>query len=99
MVSTGRRWIRAALAAGLLAALAVAPAAATPDTGDGHQVTICHVTSSEGNPYVVITVDVAAFDGDGSNDHTHHVANDGRTDVEYDALLGCDEPTDDPPDE
>jgi len=46
------------------------PAAATP--GDDHKVTICHVTNSEKNPYVVIEVDVAAFDGEGVNDHTQH---------------------------
>ncbi len=38
----------------------------------GHKVTICHRTGSESNPYVVITVDVAAIDGVGSSDHDGH---------------------------
>lgn len=38
----------------------------------GHKATICHRTGSEMNPYVVITVDVAAIDGDGASDHDGH---------------------------
>jgi hypothetical protein len=39
---------------------------------DGHKVTICHRTGSASNPYVVITVDVAAINGDESSDHDGH---------------------------
>lgn len=40
--------------------------------GDPHKVTICHATHSESNPYVEITVDHAAVDGEKKNDHSHH---------------------------
>jgi hypothetical protein len=48
------------------------PAAGGPYVEDGHKVTICHRTGSETNPYVVITVDVAAINGQGAQDHDHH---------------------------
>ena len=71
---------RGLIAAGLLAAALAAPAAATPAEDGDHKVTICHVTNSATNPYVVITIDVAAWDGEGANDHTHHESKDGRRD-------------------
>jgi hypothetical protein len=66
------------------------PAAATP--GDDHKVTICHVTNSEKNPYVMIEVDFAAFDGEGVNDHKRHENKSGDVDVEFDFVTGlCDD--------
>jgi ABC-type sugar transport system substrate-binding protein len=80
---------RVLLAVGLLTAVLAIPAAATPDDGDGHTVTICHVTNSETNEFTVITVDVAAFDGEGANDHTHHVNKFGNSDILYVEGVPC----------
>jgi CDGSH-type Zn-finger protein len=85
---------RCLIAAGTVVAataLIVPAASATPADGD-HQVTICHVTNSAVKPYVVITVDVAAFDGEGANDHTRHMSKDNRVDLPY--VNGqCQDPT------
>ena len=91
---------RAATAAAILATpiVGLSSASATPPGEDGnHTVTICHVTNSPTNPFVVITVDVAAFDGDGANDHTHHESHDGRVDqLAVDGECGDITPTPEP---
>lgn len=37
--------------------------------GDDHKVTICHATSSQSNPYVLIRVDKSSINGVGRGDH------------------------------
>lgn len=94
-----RRLGRTLLAAGLLAVAMAIPAGATPADENGeHKVTICHVTNSTSNPFVVISVDVAAFDGEGNNDHSRHISKDGRVDqlyVDGECVDGDDGPTED----
>ena len=83
------------LALGCAVALAAVPASATPSVdGEDHTITICHVTNSAKKPWVQITVDRAAFDGAGDDDHSHHVSRDGRTDFALDAGETCPDPQD-----
>ena len=81
--STGPPGIRRGsgwLAAGVITAAAlIGPGTAFATPPDpGHQVTICHRTNSDSNPYVVITVDYSGADGSlvhdsGNGDHTNHL--------------------------
>ncbi|HWB88703.1 MAG TPA: hypothetical protein VG872_05775 [Acidimicrobiia bacterium] len=85
---------------GMLAMALAFPAFATkPDDSSGlesgHKITICHATRSLANPYVEITIDIAAWDiaDPDSNDHgpQHHLrSKDGITWGDY-ALAGPDD--------
>jgi hypothetical protein len=72
-------------------ALATRPGS-SPDLEDGHKITICHATNSETNPYVVITIDIAAWNDEGGQGHSpeHHVnRKTGDHDVLWDEVNGC----------
>lgn len=73
-----KRFIAALFTVGLGLTMAAPIAGATND-----KVTICHRTNSDKNPYVLITVSAKAVDGEGNNDHTHHVVdeNHDRADI------------------
>ncbi len=87
---TTRKLAKLGIGVGLAMTMAL-PVGATP--GEPHTITICHVTNSDTNPFVVIEVDVAAFDGVGENDHTQHVDKDGHVDLPYiDGECGGDDP-------
>jgi hypothetical protein len=63
-----------AMVVGLIGALAVPASATKPGTDedliDGHKILICHATRSLTNPYVVIEIDIAAWN-DPSDDKNH----------------------------
>jgi uncharacterized repeat protein (TIGR01451 family) len=66
------RWLRAAGATALIAAMMPVTGVGAADAsqqGQDHKVTICHRTNSENNPYVVITIDKAAIFKRGHDTH------------------------------
>ena len=72
------------------------PALATPPGPDGlHKITICHVTNSATNPFVEITIDIAAWHSEGAEGHSpgHHFnKKTGDTDFEkLDLATECDD--------
>ena len=75
------------------AALATKPGS-EPGAIDEHKVTICHATNSASNPYVVITIDIAAWNTSGDVGHSpdHHVnAKTGDADRVWSENTGCDD--------
>jgi hypothetical protein len=94
-----RKLITLVTTVSLLTLSVMGPALATrpgssPDLEDGHKITICHATNSETNPYVVITIDIAAWNDEGGHGHSpeHHVnRTTGDHDVVWDATNGCDD--------
>ncbi|MEX0667504.1 MAG: hypothetical protein WD313_04175 [Acidimicrobiia bacterium] len=76
-------------------ALATKPGS-VPGAIDGHKITICHATNSASNPYVVITIDVAAWnpgDDHGHSPDNHVNSKTGDRDKVWNETTGCDEPT------
>lgn len=67
------------IAGAVFAGIGVTTASATPE----EKTTLCHRTNSDKNPYVLITVSANAVDGEGNNDHTHHVVDEqhARADI------------------
>lgn len=71
--------VMALFAATAGAAGATKPPADGADPADGHKITICHATASLSNPYVEITIDVAAWNdpSDPSHHGDHHTSTKG----------------------
>jgi LPXTG-motif cell wall-anchored protein len=71
------------------------PTAALAGNGNGnddHKTWICHVVEGQGENgtgYNHIEVDNDSIDGAGNNDHTQHVAKDGRRDIIPAPAEGC----------
>ena len=95
-----RRWIVLLMASLLVLAVTHTALATKPGTVpgaiDGHKITICHATNSATNPYVVITIDVAAWNP--SDDHGHSPENHvnsktGDRDKVWNEITDCETPT------
>lgn len=94
-----RKLITLVTTVSLLTLSVIGPALATqpgssPDLEDGHKITICHATNSATNPYVVITIDIAAWHEEGgevghSPDH-HFNQKTGDRDKFWDETDSCD---------
>jgi len=69
-MSTNYRKVLALVVGAACATVLALPAAATPKVDGEHKVTICHATASQSNPYVEITIDVAAWED--PTDPRHH---------------------------
>ncbi len=94
------RWTVLILASLLVLAVTQTALATKPGTVpgaiDGHKITICHATNSATNPYVVITIDVAAWNpGDdlGHSPENHVNSKTGDRDKVWNEITGCEEAT------
>ncbi len=90
----------AMLSAMIGAASATKPPADGADPADGHKITICHATNSLSNPYVEITIDVAAWNDPSDPKHhgDHHTSTkDGVTWQDYVLEEGAECSLDEPP--
>jgi hypothetical protein len=100
-----RRFLVLFVTAVMLTATFASPAGATKPSSDGeHKVTICHATRSLSNPYVVITIDEAAWEGDGPRAHgtNHDRSKDGHEWTDWlladgQGIEDCPDPTGPPP--
>jgi len=83
----------------IAATLLMAGGVSSAQAARGDRVTICHRTNSDSNPYVMITVSERAVDGEGRNDHTHHVVDENheRADIIPAPAGGCPGGTDPDP--
>ncbi|NNC75201.1 MAG: hypothetical protein HKN93_06780 [Acidimicrobiia bacterium] len=64
------RRLIAVMATALLVLSLAGSASATPrDDAGEHKVTVCHATNSKRNPWVLVTVDLAATNGRGHEIH------------------------------
>ena len=85
-----RRLIALIVIALLVLSLAGSASATPADETGEHKITVCHATKSKKNPWVLITVDVAATDGRGHDLHQDDADLFPVTSIEDCDLIGID---------